>query len=726
MKFKSLALTFVLILGTGSFAAPQYTGPKSSDKWSHHANAPKMELQNESILLNNPEVTRNLHFTYIPVEKGKRYTVSYELKTEGVEIKKPHRGATIFIEWADARHNFVRGGDYRGEQQSPAEWTKLQRLSPVVPEGTQYLKLYVALEGAGKAWFRNFLVTEFTGYQALNVSEPAPGTVLDNVFPEFKWQDVKRPCQVTIASDKALTRDRMVFAANEPQLRIDKELPPGSTWYFIIQDTPMYVNDSFRSEIGSFSIAKDAGVWPPQVNLQYVPSTEPRPTLKVEVRAPEKSTTGIFINGQAAEIVSASNNTFTFRPAADLANDVHRVEFRIAAGERQETISRFFSTAKPISKTTFKQGITYIDGKPFFPIGTYEPLHANRDDLTGLKEAGFNFAHSYDYTAIKETTPEAVKAHSERAAKFLQHAESEGLKILLGIPRNLSKSSDMDSIYAYMKPLVQKYPALFAWYLYDEPLLSKVPVNVMANFYRSFKEIDPFHFGYTLYADAVISLTKDVYEYAGQADAIGSDPYPSWRGNKDNYILVKSWTENCRKLAGEDRPVWIALETFDPDYLWDTGKYYGQAGQHGPIVYPNYDQIKCQAFLALSGGANGIIHYSLPHRAYDMLKHAPESWAGIGRMNRELQEIAPFATHPGKNNVLTLELPKPLVCWTRDNAAGETIIAIINPTSGEYELDYTLPVGRRPVRGFYQEKQDGPQLKTKFRPFEVKVFLAGK
>jgi hypothetical protein len=109
-----------------------------------------------------------------------------------------------------------------------------------------------------------------------------------------------------------------------------------------------------------------------------------------------------------------------------------------------------------------------VDGKPFYPIGTYRDPSDRNDDFTGITHAGFNITHSYDF--------EGKDATIEQARAYLDAAQAAGVKVFMGIPRHLFFAREWNAIQKWVAALMD-HPALLVWYLMDEPEAPKWRLN---------------------------------------------------------------------------------------------------------------------------------------------------------------------------------------------------------------------------------------------------------
>ena len=94
----------------------------------------------------------------IQLTPGKRYKFSVWIRTE--DIKGGESGASICVEWCGADGKWL-GGAYAGGVKGTKFWTKIEGMTPVVPEKahTFHVAPYVRNGMTGKAWFDDVSVT---------------------------------------------------------------------------------------------------------------------------------------------------------------------------------------------------------------------------------------------------------------------------------------------------------------------------------------------------------------------------------------------------------------------------------------------------------------------------------------------------------------------------------------------------------------------------------------
>jgi len=359
--------------------------------------------------------------------------------------------------------------------------------------------------------------------------------------------------------------------------------------------------------------------------------------------------------------------------------------------------------------------MTYVDNEAFFPIGAYCDPSDDPADFSGLVEAGFNLAHSYVFE--REEPYDSLMA---TAKLHLERAEESNIKVFLGMPRGWIRRRENQEIMDYVSELMT-YPSLLAWYVMDEPAPQDIGVQGIENATEVIKMVDPFHPSLVAFSNLVAVQSKNARNYIQHVDIVGCDPYPLLRSKP--FTTVGRWVRNCREMGGTSKPVWAIIEAFDSDY--DSGGIRrGKVEQYGPVTKPSYGQMKCQAFLSLAAGADGVIFYWMSRPRYDMKKDAPLVWKAICRLVKELQAVESFMISPRSRTELSVEVPEPFRVWVRRNKDGETAVAFINPLDTAQNLRTRIELdGRRLFDGGNVVKIDDDVYESSFGPYEAKVYI---
>ncbi len=109
----------------------------------------------------------------------------------------------------------------------------------------------------------------------------------------------------------------------------------------------------------------------------------------------------------------------------------------------------------------------------------------NKKDLPQVAEAGFNVVQSYSFQRM---TLEEIEL-------YLSEAESLGLRVLLSIPGSYSINDNEKSDKKIVRLVTRfaDHPALYGWYLFDEPNEKKLTPERLKRVYKMIKTLDDNH-----------------------------------------------------------------------------------------------------------------------------------------------------------------------------------------------------------------------------------------
>ncbi len=266
-------------------------------------------------------------------------------------------------------------------------------------------------------------------------------------------------------------------------------------------------------------------------------------------------------------------------------------------------------------------GVTLIDGEPFFPIGIYgvcerEFNHNDIDEaFRGLKEAGFNFAHSYSMP---------------REDKFLRAAEKYGFKLW-------SVARFPDERFVEVE---RHSPAIIAWYLGDDTSYNTTP-SELYDYFDSCKAVDPNRL--TVQADPIDSLksVSNYRPYVKGTDAFLPEIYPVKNDGDE-----AGWDCVAQTVADVKRSFSDAVEANDgPKAIWPIIQYFQGWGWKR---FPTYSELRGMSFAALAAGANGITWYTYGGFVEPEKKKfnygvttTPERWENISKIATQINELSP-------------------------------------------------------------------------------------
>ncbi len=245
------------------------------------------------------------------------------------------------------------------------------------------------------------------------------------------------------------------------------------------------------------------------------------------------------------------------------------------------------------SKVVIKGDRTFVNGKPFFPIGMYEV----KDPVKDYKGTGFNFA-------IDGATGAPSKG-------WFKKCKEAGVMTIAGMTGMMR--AHMGRTAAGLVPYVKNREAFFGYYLCDEPDHGKWNVTPaeLRQATNILNEADPNHPTINL----VMGWHRSrPYQYADSANVLSVDPY-SLGNDMDKPVRNALWMEDAQ---AKKQPCWTVLQ-----FGWDNRR---------PV--PKKEELYGQVYASLACGVDGVLWFQ---RKWGY-EH-PKAWAILKTISLELKEI---------------------------------------------------------------------------------------
>jgi hypothetical protein len=238
-------------------------------------------------------------------------------------------------------------------------------------------------------------------------------------------------------------------------------------------------------------------------------------------------------------------------------------------------------------------------------IGIYE---APRSALPKLKDAGFNWV--------------TMGGGETNRARFLDAARDAGIQVVASPGLNSEAARQATA-------RLDQHPALWGWYLQDEPDLNLVSPATLHARKKRLRSIAKKR------ALVVVASGAAIEPYRDTADIMAVDWYPiPWAP-----LATLSREMRGARLAAQGRPFLAILQAFD----W--AAYRRMLVGDVATRAPTREELRCMAFLSLFQGASGLIFYTY-QGAWKIEEH-PQVWNAVTNVIAEVREKAPiFAGRP--------------------------------------------------------------------------------
>ena len=285
---------------------------------------------------------------------------------------------------------------------------------------------------------------------------------------------------------------------------------------------------------------------------------------------------------------------------------------------------------KPTRVTIDEQGFIHVNGRRRYIYGAFRDPSDSITEFAGLKKARFDLTHEYLFeTQINGDAEKWIR----RARTYLQGAAEQGMGVALGLPRDVVEDLGDGATARKLVEAVMNEPALWLWYLSDEPGRRPEPAKVAANLHRVYKmikQVDSHH-------PVVICGTRAEFysvNNADNADILWVNTYPVPDG-------PWAWTMSETRSYSRKWPqksVWSVSQAFD----WRIGNR--QQVITDRTHRPNAKEIRAQVHANIAAGARSTVFYWSPKRndysRYDIRK-LPSIWGAVCDLGDELKVLEP-------------------------------------------------------------------------------------
>ena len=243
---------------------------------------------------------------------------------------------------------------------------------------------------------------------------------------------------------------------------------------------------------------------------------------------------------------------------------------------------------------------------PFFPLGIYGVEETN--DLALVKQAGFNLV----------TGPVT--------GEYLDAAERVGLKVL-GTPRTTAGPFFDPARARQIVARFDRHPALWAWYLTDEPDLNWIDPEAVRQAHLFLKSL-PARKPTAL----VLYQGASGLDYGRVADITMIDCYPvPWMPLANFGLQVRL----MRLALGKERPLIAVIQAFD----WSA--YPENLRGEKALRPPTLEELRCMTYCALAEHANGLFYYVFSDAKWRLPEH-PQTWAAVREVVGEVNARRPL------------------------------------------------------------------------------------
>ena len=333
--------------------------------------------------------------------------------------------------------------------------------------------------------------------------------------------------------------------------------------------------------------------------------------------------------------------------------DFKASEFITSNNSSKSKLSRDRDTAS--EKMTAPIAKSYTESLPYgFPLGWYDSIK-NLNTPAKIANEGINLVMPY---TGKGDAPE-IRAYLDKAA-------AAGIKVLVDIPRDSVRRGHTVRISQLVRKL-KNHPALFGWYLFDEPEYIGLSPNLLQKFYQTIKTEDPKH--PIAVAFARLDQAKD---YFPSVDIVMYSDYPCLYNepefNNFQSSAFPTLAQDSQFLSQTQKSFWFILQGYGEDKYGRPTKYKRRLPTAAEARYMLYSTV-----LADTDGLFFWTHYRSQQQWIDSV---------LTPMVQELQGYIPTIKTNALNNRLVVNNPKIQASLYRDpDTQGLLLIAVNHDVS---------------------------------------------
>lgn len=357
------------------------------------------------------------------------------------------------------------------------------------------------------------------------------------------------------------------------------------------------------------------------------------------------------------------------------------------------------------------------EGRRFFPIGLVRTPTSDIDYET-LSRAGFNFMFVYvDAMMKKEDSVKALDMAARHNMRMVVSVEN-GVGIVHNA--NMPEEKALNHIKWHMRnslETVAGHPAVFCYWLFDEPAWNGAPLSYLKTAYNTLREFDPRHPVWI--NEAPRNSVDYVAEYAKAADVFGLDIYPVPEPNAhcdldDKTIAcVGKYTDRMRQAVNFRKPVIMFLQGFAwRHFISPSAK---------DAIYPSLAQTRFMAYDAIVHGATGLGFWGVQHVC------EPAFFHDLFSTTSELRRIEAVLTADTFGDVKQLEGGKSVAFLAKRLDQGVCIIAV-NESVEAADVSFSVPVFKGPMAVWFGDGKsialESGVLKDRLAPYEVRIYAS--
>lgn len=636
-----------------------------------------------------PAATNEVYLTQmVPVVPGAEYQLTGMVRTRDV---KPAAiggmesvGATIILEFADPQGKWFAGGAYAKGLYGDRDWQRLTTNETRAPEGAGFAILYLALRATGTAWFDDVALREVRRFPVLE--SPLPGSRVADNTPTFVWQhDPRDAVRLELCPTPGFAADVVSYAVPAaPPFAVPEPLPPG-TWHWRIRPPSAAADSAVWSFVQTAALTEDCT--PPAIEPAHGFLPEPRTALRIPVSDNRAVVRAELVVDGRAVTAQIGDGAVLWTPDQDWGSGLHRVQVKAfdAAGAEASRLLYFTHANGLRPRVWLRERGCLLGAAPEFPLGMYG---VRIEDMPEMARAGFDLVHNYAWDG---------SGSLESAIAYLDAAQANGLHVFMGLDRQRLLADDFDFVAERVGALML-HPALYAWYLFDEPDLPHqyLAPERLARLHQLIARLDPFH-------PIILTCAGDpaVPQYRDSGTVYWTQVYGETR------VVARRLPKNRQDLRPETAHAAI-LHCYDRAQ----SNAYREGGAVDIAAFqPDPATLRANAFMALTEGSSGLLWWwwGQGSRHTLTISQAPEPWQALQGVVADIRALRPLLAAAGQTQQQILTPQDGVEIHVLEKRVGDRVLLIaVNRDKQEVELDLplqlapaqaaaTLRIGQGPV-----------------------------
>lgn len=397
----------------------------------------------------------------------------------------------------------------------------------------------------------------------------------------------------------------------------------------------------------------------------------------------------------------------------------------------------------------YTQTISTVNGKPYLPLMCYG---IEISDMPNIKQIGFNTVHTYQ---TRNRTEKEWLA-------YLDAAQQNGLMVFFNLD-GTTLDAAKEAKVKRMVQCVKNHPALYCWYLADEPTKTSTEPSKLKAMYDWIKKEDSnnhpiFSSNWELnnFIDCCDTDMRQLYWGVPSRQTSNLNNYlENQNKGKKNWIAIinahdRGWGYDdyadyyvCPKMAfanltkqgyKEGDKKWEELKSRFQQLANDLEHPESYGFKLTPAFPKNAEEIRGSLYWALMHGSNGFSYwlYTDPNSLYMggwyTTFHQTVLRNGIQRTLAEIAKLSKYMLNPAENSNMFMS-EQGLYVWSKQTD-GRRMVAILNETGKDFNgnIDLThLYITDKTLRIFGEDdrtiKLDGNILSDVFVKEGVHIYF---